>query len=82
MSKVAVLFKIYVNEDSLDVAVDEIKDTMNPDDIKTEEIGFGIKAVKALFVYNNEKTTSSEIEERLRQIKYINEIEVETETLL
>ncbi len=82
MSTVAVLFKIYADEDSLDVAMDEIKETMNPKDMRTEEIGFGIKVIKALFTFDNEKTNSSEIEDRLKQIKYINEIEVEQETLI
>lgn len=82
MSMVAVLFKIYPKEDLLNVAIDEIKNLMNPKDIKTEDIGFGIKAIRALFTFNNDETTSSEIEKRLKQIDSINEIEVEKESLI
>ncbi len=52
--------------------------------VKTEieEIGFGIKVIKALFQYNDEKTNSSEIESKIHAVNGIEQIEVIEESLI
>lgn len=81
MSKAAILFKVYPKDGRLDAALDEIKSNMEPSDIGLEEVGFGIKVIKVLFTYDT-ATGSSEIEERLRGLDNIQEVEVEQDTLI
>ncbi len=81
MSKVVVVFKVYPKDDSFDKAVEEIKG-MSPNDVKSEDIGFGIKVIKASFIYEDSKGGSSEIEERLKELENVSEVEVAEETLI
>jgi translation elongation factor EF-1beta len=60
----------------------EIKEKMKPQDMRAEEIGFGIKLIKAAFRFNDEQTGSSKIEEAVKNIEGVGEVEVEEETLL
>ena len=82
MSSVMVLFKVYPKEGSLETALDEIRKKLSPKDIKEEEIGFGIKAIKVLFTYDNANMTSSQIEDSLKRLDSVEEVEVEQESLL
>ena len=82
MSSVAVLFKVYPKEEMLDMAVANIKKDMNPAGMQIEDIGFGIKVIKVLFKFDNEKTSSSAIEDNLRKVGGVGELEVEEEGLL
>ncbi|MCL4403199.1 MAG: hypothetical protein M1500_03110 [Candidatus Marsarchaeota archaeon] len=81
MSKVVVVFKVYPKDDAFDKAVEEIKG-MGPNDIKSEDIGFGIKVIKVSFIYEDSAGGSSDIEDRLKKLESISEVEVAEETLL
>ncbi len=81
MSEVSVIFKVYTDEGKLESAMEGIK-KLNPHDLKTEELAFGMKAIKVMFIYDNASANSSEIEERIRKIEGVSEIEVEQETLI
>ncbi len=81
MSGVMIIFKVYAKEGELQKALDEIR-TLSPKDIREEEIGFGIKAIKVLFTYDNAEKSSSQIEDGLRALSSVEEVEVEQESLL
>jgi translation elongation factor EF-1beta len=82
MSSVAVLFKVYPKEGMLDQAVANIKEKMKPAGMQVEEIGFGIKVIKVIFKFDDAQTSSSKIEEGLRNTEGVGELEVEEEGLL
>jgi translation elongation factor EF-1beta len=82
MSGVSVIFKIYAQEGKLDSVMKEIAEKLKPKDMKVEELAFGIKAIRAMFLFDNADSTSSGIEERLRAIEGVSELEVEEESLL
>jgi translation elongation factor EF-1beta len=82
MSSVAVLFKVYPKENMTEKALENIKREMNPAGMQVEDIGFGIKVIKVMFKFDNTKTTSSEIEDNLRKVEGVGELEVEEEGLL
>ncbi len=82
MSGVMVIFKVYPKEGSLQAALDEIREKLSPKDIQEEEIGFGLKAIKVLFTYDSANMSSSQIEDSLKGLDSIDEVEVEQESLL
>jgi translation elongation factor EF-1beta len=82
MSKVAILFKVYPKEGMLDKAVANIKEKMNPTGMQTEDIAFGIIVIKVLFKFEDTETSSSKIEDALRAVEGVGEIEVVEEGLL
>ena len=82
MSSVAVLFNVYPKEGMLDSCVGNIKKEMSPSGIQTEDVAFGIKIIKVMFKFDNEKTTSSIIEDQLKKVEGVGEIEVVEEGLL
>ncbi len=81
MGDVAVLFKVYIDEGKEESVSAEVKSQLAPKGISFDEIGFGIKVLKVLFVHDD-ATGSSEIEEKLRKIPGVTEVEVETESLV
>ncbi len=81
MGKARVIFRIYPKEGMLDKALEEIKG-LNPMDIQEDEVAFGIKLINALFVYDAEKGGSSEIEEKLKKLDSVSEVEVQDESLM
>lgn len=81
MSEVSIIFKVYPKEGGIEKMVAEIK-KLEPKDIKIEEIGFGIKIARVMFVFDDAKVSSSVIEEMLRNSKEVGEVEVEEESLL
>lgn len=81
MSDVSVIFKVYAEEGKLDSAMEGIR-KLNPNDIKTEELAFGMKAIKVMFIYDNASADSSELEEKIRKVEGVSEIEVEQESLV
>ncbi len=81
MSKVSVIFKVYPEEGSLEAVSNSIK-VMNPKDLKTEDLAFGIKVVRAMFIFDDTQMRSSTLEDSLRKIKGVSEVEVEQETLI
>lgn len=82
MSMVSVVFKVYTDEGALDSVASEIKKSLNPKDIKTEELAFGIKALRVMFLFDNSSMNSSVIEEKVRKINGVSELEVEEESLI
>ena len=82
MGNVAITFKILPKSSDVDInlLVNKIRE-LNPNDIKTENLAFGIKIIKALFIIPDNKG-SSEIEEKLRNIEEIGEVETESLTLI
>jgi translation elongation factor EF-1beta len=82
MAKVGALFKIFTDEGKLDEVTDEIKKELKPQDIRSEELAFGIKVIKALFVFEDSEVGSSSIEEKLKKVKGVSEVEVEQESLI
>lgn len=82
MSKVAILFKIYPREGMLDKAVENIKKGMNPPGLQIEDVAFGIKVIKVMFKFDDSQTNSSKIEDDLRKVEGVGEIEVVEEGLI
>ena len=80
MGNVATLFKVYVEAGMEDGVSRSIK-ALKPKSLQTEEIGFGIKVIKVMFVHTDEEG-STPIEEKLKSVKGVNEVEVEEQTLL
>jgi translation elongation factor EF-1beta len=81
MGNVAVLFRIYTEPGNEEAVRKEIIKDLNPKGTELEEVAFGIKVVKVLFIHDD-KTGSSDIEEKLKKIKNVNEVEVIEETLI
>ncbi len=82
MSKVAILFKVYPKDNMLDKAAANIKEKMNPAGMQTEDVAFGIKVIKVMFKFDDSETSSSKIEDELRRVEGVGEIEVMEEGLL
>jgi translation elongation factor EF-1beta len=82
MSSVIVIFRIYPKEGMLDSAISEIKTTMKPQDMRTEEVAFGIKLIRVAFKFDDSQMGSSKLEDQLKTLKSVGEVEVEEETLL
>ncbi len=83
MSDVGILFRVYP-VDNIDVnkLIDIAKESISPNKIEIEEIGFGIKVLKLFFRYNDSETTSSQIEDKIKSIKEVSEVEVIEESLI
>ncbi|MCL5100132.1 MAG: elongation factor 1-beta family protein [Candidatus Marsarchaeota archaeon] len=81
MSDVGVIYKVYPKEGELEKALEGIK-KLNPNGLQTEDVAFGIKVIKAFFAFDDSKVSSSSIEEKLKKIEGVNEVEVEQETLI
>ena len=80
MGNVATLFKVYMEAGSEDEVSKAIK-KLNPKSLQVEEVAFGIKVLKVLFVHTDEEG-STPYEEKLKAVKGVNEVEVEEQTLL
>ena len=81
MAKVAVLFKIYAEEGKESEVSKLIHEQLKPTAMQMEEIGYGIKIIKAMFVYEDEQG-SSRIEESIRKVSGVREVEVAEESLV
>lgn len=81
MGDVAVLFRIYAVEGGLDKVKKEIVEKLKPKGLQIEDVAFGIKTLKVLFIHDD-KTGSSDIEEAIKKIPGVNEVEVLEETLI
>jgi translation elongation factor EF-1beta len=82
MSRVAIIFKIYPKEGKIEEAMQDIKSKLSPAAIQEFEVAFGIKIIKARFVFEDKNTKSSILEEQLKSINGVNEVEVEEESLI
>ena len=81
MSDVGIIFKIFAKENDTDAVIGELKE-LKPAGVSVEEIAFGIKAVKAFFKFDDSQITSASIEDKIRALKSVSEIEVVEESLL
>ncbi|MDE1865548.1 MAG: hypothetical protein KGH94_02830 [Candidatus Micrarchaeota archaeon] len=85
MATVVTIFRIYPKEqDQIAKTLDDIKTKMEykPSDIRSEEVAFGIKLIRAAFKFEDKEMGSSKIEDALKKLDSVGEVEVEEETLL
>ena len=83
MADVAVNMKIYLeNPEKAEEIVEKIKVSMPLKDSKIEDVGFGIKLIKALFVIPDGEGGTDKLEEQLNAIEGISNVEVESATRL
>jgi len=81
MGNVAVLFKVYADGGSEEQVLKGIENAMHPKSARIEEIGFGIKIIKVLFVHDD-SVGSTDFENQLSRITGVNNVEVDEETLI
>jgi translation elongation factor EF-1beta len=85
MASVVTVFRIYPKdqEDAATTMADiKTKMVYKPVDMKLEEVAFGIKLIRVAFKFEDKEMGSSKIEEALKKLDSVGEIEVEEETLL
>jgi translation elongation factor EF-1beta len=85
MATVVVVFRIYPKEqDQVDRTLSDIKTKVEPKpvDIRSEEVAFGIKLVRCAFKFEDKEMGSSKIEDQIKKLDSVGEVEVEEETLL
>jgi translation elongation factor EF-1beta len=80
MGEVAVLFRVYAEEGKEESVRKEIADRLKPKGSQLEDVAFGIKTIKVLFVHDD-STGSSAIEEQIRKIPGVKEVEIVEEGL-
>ena len=81
MSDVGIVFKVFAKDNNVDAVLEEVK-PLNPSNVSVEELAFGIKTIKILFKFDDEKITSSSLEEGLKALEHVSEVEVLEESLL
>ena len=81
MGKVATLFKVYPEQGAEESVLSEIKSSMKPNSIQLEDVAFGIKIIKAMFIHDDGEG-SEKYEQKLRAMKNVNEVEVAEESLI
>ncbi len=83
MSDIGILFRVYpVDNIDINQLIEDIKQATPTNNLEIEEIGFGIKVLKVFFKYNDSETTSSKIEDKLKSVKGVSEVEVIEESLI
>ncbi len=82
MSRVSVTFKIYPAEGvEIEALSVEIK-KLNPVAVQPVDVAFGIKVLKARFVFDDTQNSSSKLEDQIRKSAMVGETEVEDESLM
>jgi translation elongation factor EF-1beta len=81
MGNVITLFKVYTEPGNEEKVSAEIKNRLNPKGMQLEDIAFGIKVIKVMFVHDDSEG-SSIIEEKLRKVNGVTEVEVADESLM
>ncbi len=79
MGKVATVFKVYA--DDADAVKLRIVSALKPTGIQVEDIAYGIKIIKVMFVHED-KEGSTSYEDGLRKIDGVRDVEVDDETLI
>ncbi len=83
MAKVAVVFKVYPKDGQrAEVVANSIKDKLKPQGLQVEEIGFGIKCIKVLFMFDDAEESSSKMEAKLQAAEGVGQVEVAEESLV
>ncbi len=82
MGEVAITFKIMPNSPEVDVhkIKDKISEKMKVQDYHVEEIAFGLKALRVLVVSQDGAT--EKIENEIKAIEGVSDVEVESSTLI
>ena len=82
MGKVATVFKVYADDGTDPESIlKKIFAEMKPTSMQMEEIGFGIKVIKVMFVHED-SDGSTEYEKKLMAFQGVKEVEVAEESLL
>jgi translation elongation factor EF-1beta len=81
MGTVAVLFRVYAEEGKEENVRKEIIDKLKPKGSQIEDVAFGIKTIKVLF-WHDDSQGSSQIEEELKKIPGVKEVEIIEESLV
>jgi translation elongation factor EF-1beta len=81
MGDVAVLFKVYPEPGQEDSVRKGIAEQLKPSAMQMEEIAFGIKVIKVMFVHSDAEG-SSDFEEKLKKVNGVREVEVAEESLI
>ncbi|MGB9732484.1 MAG: hypothetical protein ACP5P2_01175 [Candidatus Micrarchaeia archaeon] len=81
MGKVGVIFKVYAENGEEEKVSKEIAEKLKPNGIQLEDVAFGIKIIKVLFIHEDSEG-STVFEEKLKKINGVREVEVEEESLL
>jgi translation elongation factor EF-1beta len=83
MAKVAVVFKVYPKDgQKAEVVAKTITEKLKPQGVQIEDIGFGIKCIKVLFMFDDAEESSSKMEEKLQATAGVGQTEVAEETLV
>ncbi len=81
MGEVATVYKVTPKPEKKE----EVKSKLNElgaKEIKEEEIGFGITALRVVFVIGDESGKSEELEKKIEEVEGVNSIEIEGNSLL
>ncbi len=81
MSDVGIVFKVFAKDNNADAVLEEVK-PLKPANASVEDFAFGIKVIKLFFKFDDEKTTSSALEDSLKALEHVSEVEVLEESLL
>ncbi|MGC8710146.1 MAG: hypothetical protein ACP5RF_00830 [Candidatus Micrarchaeia archaeon] len=81
MGKVSVLFKVYPENGEEEVVGKRIAEELKPTGMQLEDVAFGIKIIKVLFIHEDSEG-SSVLEEKLKKVEGVKEVEVEEESLV
>ncbi|NMJ76569.1 elongation factor 1-beta [Nanohaloarchaea archaeon] len=80
MAKVAVVLKVMPEEaeTELDTLEEEVRDTVDVDDLQTEDVAFGLKALKVSTVVDDEEMGMEGAKESLEEIEDVQSVEIES----
>jgi translation elongation factor EF-1beta len=81
MGTAIILFRVYTDAGREEEVKKEIEKRLKPKGIELEDVGFGIKVLKVLFIYNDEEGSSG-IEADIKNISGVSEVEVLEESLI
>lgn len=78
---VAAQIKVYVNDpSSLDGVKTEIEKIAKVQRFWEEDVGFGIKVLKATLLFDDSQGGMDQLEEKIKKLDNVSEVEVETVT--
>ncbi|MCL5679977.1 MAG: hypothetical protein M1465_01365 [Candidatus Marsarchaeota archaeon] len=82
MAKVGVIFNVYAEEGKFDEVSQSIKAKLNPASMDSQEVAFGIKVLKVFFTFDDEQNSSSKIEDSIKAIEGVSQVDVSEESLI
>ena len=78
--KIGAVFLVYTEPEDFEKVRERLKPLAR--EIKEEELGFGVKYFKVLIVVEDRDRSLDEVEEKLRAIPGVSEVELESSTLV